>query len=316
MLNQYGMRKLLFAISAAVVVNFGIMISSAAAFYQLEYQNRCNTNFLDSYIKPGFIFQTFFYNFKSVDMRLRGKEAPGDFKLSVNVSLNQLLYISKLRVLGGYLGGEVIVPFINGHLATDAGRSDDQGVGDTLVAVLLQSDEKKLRLGSYTLPFYWRLMGGAFVPIGDYDHDKDFNVGCNLTTFHTYLSSTIFLSPKWAASWRIMYNIHTKNSEYGPAKDDLKPGQLFNVHFSSCYAVKEGVRVGVLGHYWRQTTDDKLNGRHLRGRELALAVGPGIFLNRVIDKNNVFLEGHALFDTTIRNRPQGTTLQVRGGIMF
>ncbi|MBN2466988.1 MAG: transporter, partial [Deltaproteobacteria bacterium] len=296
--------------------NLVLFDGNCRAFYQPDYQNRAYTNFLDGFVGPGFLYQTFLVYAKYDDLRIGSSKSHNDFKLSAAVSIHQFAYISTKRVLGGYWGGEILVSGTKGHLVTDAGRSDDEGIGDTFVGTFIQGDRRSFVLGNYTIPFYTRFLVGATLPTGDYDHDKDFTVGSNLITYQLYNSSTFFLTPRWAASWRIMYFFHTKNSDFGPNKDNLRPGQLFNIHFSTCYQVAKGVRLGVLGHYWRQTTDDKLNGNRLRGRELAFALGPGIFLDRVVGKCHLFWESHVLFDTKIRNRPEGNIYQTRLALVF
>jgi|WetSurSiteA1Bulk_404760.scaffolds.fasta_scaffold28719_1 hypothetical protein len=316
------MTKKRFAKTVLLLVLFLIPVytvfftETALALFQPEGQNRGITTFLDGYAPPGPCFQVYFLNFKSNELRLGSKEAPERFKLSVNTALYQFAYISEKKVLGGHWGGEVIMPLTNGHMTAFGTRNKDHGVGDILVAGLFQTDKKTLRLGNYQIPSYFRLLAGVFSPSGDYEHDKIFNVGNNLYTFHLYCSSTFFLTPKWELSSRLMYNFHTTNTEFGPDQDNLKPGQLFNMNFATSYQVRENIRLGVAGYYWRQTTDDKFNGHNLRGRELAVGVGPGIIFDRVIAKKKFLLMCQSLFDTSVKNRPKGTTLEARLIIVF
>ncbi|WAC08353.1 MAG: transporter [Thermodesulfobacteriota bacterium] len=289
---------------------------NALALFQPEYQNRGLTTFFDGYIPPGSYFQVYFLHFKSNELRLGSKEAPGRFKLSVNTALYQFAYVSEKKVLGGHWGGEIIMPLTNGHMTAFGTRDKDHGVGDIFVAGFFQSDKKTLCLGNYQIPSYFRLLAGVFSPSGDYDHDKIFNVGNNLYTFPLYCASTFFLTPKWELSLRIAYNFHTTNTEFGPDQDNVRPGQLFSMNFATSYQVRESIRLGVAGNYWRQTTDDKLNSHNLRGRELAICVGPGIMLDKVIAKKKVFLMCHSLFDASVKNRPEGTMLQARLIIEF
>ena len=95
-----------------------------------------------------------------------------------------------------------------------------------------------MRLGNLEMPFYWRLLAGAAFPTGDYDHDKDFNAGYNLTTYITYYSFTAFMTRRWSTSGRFMYYFHSKNSEFGPEKMNLRVSQLFNFHFATCYEIR------------------------------------------------------------------------------
>ncbi len=301
------MRKAIFLVFLLVAACF--LPPNASAFYQPDYQNRANTNFLDGLCpKPGFLFQIFYAHFKSVRLKDKdGHTLPGDFKLSVNQNLYNFVYISPKKLLGGLMGIEFMLPYISGHLATDSpggpGRDDDQGISDVFLGPFLQWKKTDCRF-----PIYYRLLGGMFFPTGDYNHKKLFNVGYNLYTFHVNQATTIFLAPKLTVSWRAQYYIHTENREHGPEKDDLKPGQLFTVTFTSCYEIVGGVRLGVVGNYWQQTTKDKMNGDALNvGKERVLGLGPGIIFSR---KNMNFMI-HGLFDTNVKSRPEGATIQGR-----
>jgi hypothetical protein len=293
------------ALFAVAMVFPGTVPKPAWGFFQPGYENKGITGFLDACASPGSYYQNYFLFFKSVDLRIGSHKAPGEFKLSQTALLNQYAYVSKKKVLGGFLGGEIIVPTLNVHLTSNGSRSKDHGLGDIFLGSFIQGDKKTLCLGKFQMPFFWRALGGVFVPSGAYDHHQQVNVGCNLYTLHTYFSSTLFLTPAWEVSSRFMYSWHTKNNDYGLARDNLKPGQLFNVHFSTSYALREWVRPGIIGDYWRQTTDDRLNGNDLRGRELAFSLGPGVVFEHAVGKTKLVLICHSLFDLKVRNRPEG-----------
>lgn len=316
MIKKHLLKKVFFLAISLIALSIVIPAETTLASFQPEYQNRGVTSFLDGYAGPGYAFQVYFTNFKSNELRLGSKEAPGRFKLSVNSALFQFAYISKKKVLGAYLGGEVIMPVVNGHVTLNGHRDKDQGLGDTFIAGFLQTDKKTLRLGNYQIPSYFRFLAGTFLPWGDYDHDKTFTAGNNLYTIHFYCASTFFLTPKLSLSSRLMYSFHTTNTDFGPDKDNLRPGQLFNMNFATSYQVRENIRLGATGYYWRQTTDDNLNGHNIRGRELALGFGPGIIIDKVIAEKKFLLMCHSLFDTSVKNRPKGTTLQARLIFLF
>lgn len=297
-------------------VFLGTAPQRAYGFFQPGYENKGITGFLDGWAPPGRYCESYLLFFKSVDLRIRSHKAPGEFKLSQTALLNQLAYVSKKRVLGGFLGGEIIIPTINVHLTSNGSRDNDHGLGDIFLGGFIQSDKKTLCLGKLQMPFFWRTLGGVFVPSGDYDRHKQVNVGNNIYTLHTYYSSTLFLTPAWEVSSRFMYSWHTKNNDYGLARDNLKPGQLFNVHFSTSYAVREWIRPGIIGDYWRQTTDDRLNGDDLRGRELAFCLGPGVVFDHAVGEAKVFLICHSLFDLKVRNRPEGDLHVARLAVVF
>lgn len=304
--KKVNLRIILFSMTFVLVYVISI---PASAFYQPEYQNRGNTNVLDGVCpKPGFLFQAFFFNFKSVRLKDNHSHTlPGDFKLSVNTSLYNFVYITPQKLFGGFLGIELMIPLINGHLTTDSPsgvrRDHDHGLSDVFLGGFIQWKKTESRF-----PIYYRLLGGMFFPTGSYSHKKLFNVGYNLYTFHFNQATTIFLTPRLTVSWRIMYNVHTENHEYGPGRDDLRPGQLFSVTFSPCYEIRKGIQLALIGNYWKQTTDDELNGHDFKvGKEQVLGLGPGIILNR----KNIFFIIHGLFDSQVKSRPEGSLFQGR-----
>ena len=85
-----------------------------------------------------------------------------------------------------------------------------------------------------------------------------------------------------------MYNFHTTNTEYGPDQDNLRPGQLFNLNFATSYQVRESIRLGVAGYYWRQASDDKLNGHNLEGGNLRLVLAQELSWIGLLQKKRSF----------------------------
>ena len=168
-------KKIFLLVLFLIPIYNAFFTETALALFQPECQNRGITTFLDGYAPPGSYFQVYFLNFKSNELRLGSKEAPGRFKLSVNTALYQFAYVSEKKVLGGHWGGEIIMPLTNGHMTASGTRDKDHGVGDIFVAGFFQTDKKTLRLGNYQIPSYFRLFAGVFSPSGDYDHDKIFN---------------------------------------------------------------------------------------------------------------------------------------------
>jgi hypothetical protein len=95
------------------------------------------------------------------------KKRPEGLSSQLIPTLYQFGYLSEKKVLGGHWGGEIIVPLINGHMTASGTRDKDHGVGDIFAAGIFQSDKKTLCLGSYLIPFYFRLFAGVFSPSGD-----------------------------------------------------------------------------------------------------------------------------------------------------
>lgn len=91
-----------------------------------------------------------------------GQTLPGDNALLTLTELTHLAY-SPLRVFGGYLGIEILVPVVFVHLGTPTGKASTAGLGDAIVSPLVfQAPDTKL----FGRPFFHRLDVDVNVPAG------------------------------------------------------------------------------------------------------------------------------------------------------
>jgi hypothetical protein len=246
-------------------------------------------------------------------------------KLEVYASATRFLYISPLKILGGSLGAQMIVPWVRASMRLDAltpmGPSE---MGEHRNAV---SDI------TFGPNLSWHFPNGLFhaamglditAPTGPWDEKHLVNIGKNVWSFSPVLAATVFLPwhPNLSAGIKMDYSFNTQNDDFiiGPSiaakignrsltgkKTHLSPGQEFHFDYGIEYALtKKGAahqfRVGATGYFYQQTTNDKTGAgtvKHDLGR--VFAIGPGVWWTY----KKWIVEAHTAFETAVRNRPEG-----------
>jgi len=160
----------------------------------------------------------------------------------------------------------------------------------------------------------------VFIPVGNPDPRNLVNVNKNFWTFEPGFAVSWF-SPFWnqklnASVW-LRYDFNTRDNNFlispgiatkigNPAltglRTDNTPGQEFHLDTSIDFAIYEKLRVGLLGFFYQQVTNDKTGAgtvKNDKGRTFGL--GPHVW---VPWKNWVF-EAHVEPEFGVRNRPQG-----------
>jgi hypothetical protein len=246
-------------------------------------------------------------------------------KLDVVVAATGLLYISPLKVLGGFLGGRVLIPVVGINeklsLLTPAGPAQmgehRRGIGDITFAPNLSFHSKNGLFHGY---------GGIdiFAPTGPWNRDHLVNIGTNVWSFVPVVAATVFLPwhPNLGLDIKMDYSFNTRNSDYliSPSvaakignialsglKTHRTPGQEFHCDFGVEYALTERgaanqFRIGAMGYFYQQVTDDNTgvgSVKHDRGR--VLGIGPGVWWSY----KKWTVGARTVFETAARNRPEG-----------
>lgn len=233
-------------------------------------------------------------------------------KLSVYGEITRVLYISPLRVLDAFLGADIIIPVttprIHLEALTPGGPMDiidhHGGLGDIVFGPDLSWHHKS------------GLLHGAVAfhiaaPTGKYGRDNLVNIGTNCWSFSPILAVTGFLPwhPSLGASIKMDYTFNTKNNEFlvHGAKTHLTPGQDFHFDYSIDYGLSKAgaphqFRVGVVGYFYQQTTDDDTGlGKVKNNKGRVFAMGPGVFWAY----KKWAVDCHVNFEMAAENRPQG-----------
>lgn len=245
---------------------------------------------------------------------------------SAYASGNAILWVSNLKILGGFYGVRFVVPVerLYTRIATFTPLGPVElskgtgGVGDIYFNPLMFSWHEKHGL------FHITTGVDITAPTGSYNARSLISVGRNLWTFTPAFQITAFFPwyPKISVGMRLDYSYNTKNNDFivNPAtaakignmaltgiKTYMTPGQEFHLDYGIGYSLTKldaahQVQVGIGGYFYQQVTDDKTGeGKVKNDRGRVIAVGPGVWYNH--KKWNIGLQG--FFETEAKNRTQG-----------
>jgi len=249
--------------------------------------------------------------------------AAADEDLNVWVSLTQFIYQSDFQLIPGFgilpsakPGLNLMVPLVSIDLDHNLGpfgpQDNDTGIGDILVGPFLQWDP--LMYNNRPV-FMHRIEFQLMFPTGKYDSNRELNPGSNFFSFNPYWAATVFITPKWTASWRLHYLWNAENDDpnrgfVAAGFNDSQAGEAVHLNFTSAYELWEKrLRAGINGYYLQQTTDTKANGIEIPGRrEEVLAIGPGAVFH-LSQHTHFFM--NLYFETDAKNRPESNRLTMR-----
>jgi hypothetical protein len=300
-----------------VVITFSVLFCSITAEagpvslppVGLPPVNLGDTSFQDGIANPGWLLEeTVNYYEASQFKDAQGGTIPGSNELTTISAVTHLAYISKLRLLDGYFGAEVLLPLVDADLKLSSQpRNRARGVGDLIVSpFILQWNDHKL----FGMPYFHRFDIALSLPTGQYDAKRALNAGNNIVSLNPYYAFTILPADKVEVSARLHYlwNSENDNPFAGLGASSIQPGQAFHANVAASYEVISNLRIGINGYALQQFTDDKVNGRKLAdSEERVFGVGPGLVFNT--DKLWIYLNSY--FEVGAENRPEGIKVTLR-----
>jgi hypothetical protein len=278
--------------------------------------NLGGTSFYDGFAGPSGLSHLTYLKFSTArSIRDNTGKENGAFdnpKINIITLINQLSYYSPNTIGGGaHLGWSLLVPIVSldGDFGDNGPKLQDNGtgLGDIVVGPQIQFDPI---VNAHGRPvFVQRLAFDTILPTGKYDKNKDLNPGSNFFSLNPYWAATWMPAPRWEVSWRLHYLYNFKNNDpasssaqlfEGQPVRDTQAGQSAWANFTASYEVFPSVSVGINGYYFRQLSDDEVNGNRLSdSREKVLGIGPGLFW-KISDGQGFWLNTYK--ETGVENR--------------
>jgi hypothetical protein len=244
---------------------------------------------------PGTYFINYFLYYHADEFNNgSGDNIDKKFDLEAVVNTFRFIHITKHKILGGFWGMHMFIPLWNLDVTatTPAGvKGDTQtGLGDIIVDPFILSWHFK--------NFHFLTAVDIYMPTGRYDKDDLANTSRNYWTFEPIVAFTYLSDFGLDVSSKIMYDINTNNPD-----TDYRSGQEFHFDYTVGYKISNW-RLGVGGYYYKQITDDKVNGETVEPdgfKGQAIAVGPQLKYDY---KNMSFIfKYHREFE--VENRAEG-----------
>ncbi len=218
---------------------------------------------------PGVYLKNYFALFqKDRLMDDDGKVANGpggsniDFEADVTVVVPRFIWVTPKTLFGASYGVQAFFPMywtdvrISEPGLGDLGSSEEAGLGDMILTPLI--------LGWHFSPnFHVVAALDIWAPTGDYRNDDLATqiLAKNHWTFEPVVAVT-YLWNGFDFSGKFMYDFNTKNDSYilgGVGEGELTPGQEFHFDWALSYARNEGLRYGISGYCYWQTTKDEFD---------------------------------------------------------
>jgi hypothetical protein len=244
---------------------------------------------------PGYYFLNYFEYYSADEFKdAHGNELFPGFDLNAAANVFRFLYVTKQQIFGGYWGVHMFVPLVNLEVTLPPlGEQGRAGLGDIIVdPFILSWHFKNLHLATGV---------DIYIPTGRYDEEDFANIGRNYWTFEPIFAVTFLSDSGFEVSSKFMYDFNTKNTDSFLGGDYLS-GQEF--HFDYTIGQKFGDwRVGLGGYYYKQLTNDELNGeKFLDGfKGQVVAIGPQV----QYQYKNMFFTAKYHFETAVENKPEG-----------
>jgi hypothetical protein len=222
-------------------------------------------------------------------------------------TITQGVYQTDHKILGGNLGFDAALSldlYLHvGHNNLGI-KSSGSGFGSLYLGMFLQREPISI---SNKFTYVDRFEMNVILPIGkNKEPIKNVNPAAAFAYINPYWAATLYVTEKWAFSWRISYLWLATNY-----KSCVKPGDAIFMHYTTEYWALKNLWIGINGYFLHQLKNDKLRGITVpNSKEKVIGIGPG-FLWYIFGNIDFVLFGNLYFETHARNRPQGINLIVR-----
>ena len=249
---------------------------------------------------PGFYLRDYnvFYIGQKLNNATGHNIAPVGFEGEVYATVPRIIYISDFKVLGGYWGGDVVLPFIYSYYRAGyhGPSGSTTGMGDFYGETTLSWHPGKFDIGSAV---------GFWAPTGNSSGPPQTQPGDGFWTPELTLGVTYHIDE--ARTWAISaLNRYEFNTEY--RNTGVTPGQAWTLEWGLSKKIIKPVDVGVVGYYQQRTTasgNSPLAEAFFPYSRVA-AVGPEVEWFYAPWK--LFVQARYYYEFMAENRAQGHTM--------
>jgi hypothetical protein len=292
-----------------IMMPFGALAISSLCLAQVQLPavNLGETNFEDGFAVPGWFIEELPEGYVAGELRDgHGNTVPGRNHLTTYSTTTHVAYISKKRVLGGWLSGEILQPLVDVDVKLANGTSSRvRGFADLIVGAGLQWAPKKIGSGV----FVHRFIFDVDAPTGTYSDSRPVNIGNHFVVVNPYYALT-YERKKLEFSARLHYLWNSTNNDpyVGFGIRNMQPGQAFHANYATSYELWKGVRLGFNGYWLQQVTDHRINGIAVpNSLERTIGLGPGLQFGG----RDTWFRLNSYMETDVRNRPSGIAVTFR-----
>lgn len=243
--------------------------------------NLGDSTFQDGVAGPGAMFQQTLSAYHANTSRDgNGRHLQGMPKVTSVAVLTQLSYLSELRVLGAYWGGEVMVPFTHVRLQPPTDEAiHATGAGDIFVSPFILQWPAVSLSGR---PFWQRLNLNMTLPTARHGRARRIDLGSGALQLNPHYAFTWEASSEWEISGRVHYL--WMDGHHDPVDEDgrlrLQPGQAVHLNAAVSRSVNDSLRIGGSMYALTQISDDRIDGVDQPGRERIIGFGPSLSWKR------------------------------------
>jgi len=240
---------------------------------------------------PGLYAQVFASHYRADSLRdNRGDKVPVDFSVTADSVSPRLIWVTDQKVLGGALAFHSIMPLVDMKIDLNSQSQNKRGLGDMFFGSALGFHHSDKLHSLVALD--------VIAPTGEYDRNDLTNIGRNYWVVEPVVAASYIDPTGLNADIKMMYDFNMENRA-----TNYRSGQEFHFDYSVGWAVSPNWVVGVGGYFYRQTTDDRVDGEQLsdnKGR--AFAIGPSI---KYDSGKGWFLSAKWQQESNVRNRAEG-----------
>lgn len=288
---------------ATTLLSFGCLSAVHAAENGNTQYSPGSAQFFAAGVPPfeGFYFlsQTSYFSADRTNDS-KGHELPIDFHIKAAVETLRLLYVSDVHIGDAQLWGQIVLPLVHLDLSTAFGSDKTTAFADATVTTGLAWHPDQNQTIVFGID--------VGVPIGNYDKNALVTGGLN----HWSVQPTLgyhYSDPQGlelAGTARFIFNSENTDTHY-------KSGDEFVLDYAVGWNFNK-VRLGAVGYYLKQFTDDRGPNVAADGhRGEGLAVGPSVTYSF-----NPGMQVSASWqkDVVAKNRAEGNTVWVNFATKF